>query len=886
MKKQTTLTGIVTASLLMTTCLAHAKHGIDYVDDTTGILYIVSEGWTGNFRYLCINSACVNGELVNGRFERVVTGLSLGESYNVEFKIQDNAMGQHLEEGTVIFTDNRSTDTPATPEPTPQPDPEPTPQPDPEPTPQPDPEPTPQPDPEPTPQPDSEPTPQPDPEPTPQPDPEPTPQPDPEPNSRIFGYDASKNVIYHVDINPDFNEGFHYACIDQNCIPAALVGNRYERSVDGLSGTHSARFQIDGVQPNPTPEFTFTVGNNTTNTPDNNTAPNNDGQDSTIPTNNIPAGFAHLDFTTNSQNDGRVGPPPRPNPPEAIPTPTNGATPTRFGFAFDIADNRLTWRWGPSIVKAEGDSGLEMHCSQDNNRTFTKVAIENGTATIPCSGTYTYFFRYLHRSHSLNDDPAHRWIFTALFTTASRVDPTAYPSFTDGSANWMRWRHPISHDGTTAAVSDAVHNAGRLRNLDRYNLWIEDSPGNVQFNHDIRNVLRNEAMRGQCRDFPNPCQVWTNANGNPTGGPNSQQSFVVNQNPGMGNNFSYGQIIQFEITASTGNGTAQTYNDFSYYTVGCGWCGGYGDPRLKVAGRAGTTMVLPDAPAPFSLFEYNATFTQPLRTLHSEPMIDDWIVGHHLFHGIDPNKHPRESTDPTTGLFNGAPHDDVKIGERTCGDCHFRDGRGSEIVSTPKGLRLPPPTYGVGLLEAIEGREAGFGWNGDAPTVAAQVRNALINDHKVNPDEMPAKVVELITTYTELLTVPARNPGVYDRAGVADGDILFSEIGCADCHTPVQRTASTQPTHLRDLILRPYTDMKVWSVNGGRYRTPPLWGIGHNLVILRKNNRAILYMHDGAATSIDEAISQHSGDAAQARGAYNALSASQKQSIVSFVESL
>ena len=842
--------------------IANAEHGIEYVNDTTGILYIVNEGWTGNFRFLCLNSACLNGELVNGRFERTVNGLSLGTTYAVEFKIQDNATGQHLESGSVTF-ERGSTQ--------PQPDAG---QPDTAQPPEPD---AGQPDTAQPPEPDAG---QPDTAQPPEPD---AGQPDTaQPSDAVYGYDPSRNVIFHVDVNPEFAEGFHYACIGDNCIPATLVNGRYERSVDGFTGSQTARFQIDGVQPNPTPEFTFTVGGGAVG---DDTGPSNNNDAGVADSGNTtPApGFAHLDFTTNSQNDGRVGPPPRANPPEAIPTPINGSQPTSHGFAFDISGNTLTWRWGPNINAAR--DSLEMHCSEDNNATFRSVSAPNGTATIPCSGTYTYFFRYLHISHSLNDDPAHRWLHTALFTTASRVSATGYPRFTDGTANWMRWRHPISHDGTTAAVADAVHNRGKLRDLDRYNLWVDDSPGNVQFNHDIRNVLRNEANRIQCRDFPAPCNEWVDGAGVPYGGPNSQQFFNVNVNPGMGNLFSYGQIIQFEITASTGRDTAQTYNDFSYYTVGCGWCGGYGDPRLNVAGRAGTTMVLPDDPAPFSLLEYNAIFTQPITTLHREVMMDDWIVGHHLFHGIDPAKHPLDAEDPVFG-FNGAPHDDVKIGSRTCGDCHFRDGRGSEIIQTSRGPRLPPPTYGVGLLEAIEGRQAGFTWNGDVDTVAEQVRNALRNDHGVDPDAVPARVVELLTTYTELLSVPARNPGVYDRPGVAEGDVLFNQIGCADCHSPLQRTGSGQPTHLRDLVLRPYTDMRVWAVNGGNYRTPPLWGLGHNMVILQKNNRQLLFMHDGGASSVDEAIQQHSGDAASSRSAYNNLSAGQRQNVVRFVESL
>jgi CxxC motif-containing protein (DUF1111 family) len=134
--------------------------------------------------------------------------------------------------------------------------------------------------------------------------------------------------------------------------------------------------------------------------------------------------------------------------------------------------------------------------------------------------------------------------------------------------------------------------------------------------------------------------------------------------------------------------------------------------------------------------------------------------------------------------------------------------------------------------------------------------------------------------------VPSRDPGSYDRPGVSEGDVLFNQIGCARCHTPVQRTSPRAPTHLRDLVLRPYTDMRVHQVNGGRYRTPPLWGLGHNLDLLKRNERPALFLHDGVATSVDAAIQAHDGDAADVTAAYLALSEPERQNIVRFVETL
>jgi len=546
------------------------------------------------------------------------------------------------------------------------------------------------------------------------------------------------------------------------------------------------------------------------------------------------------------------------NPPAALGTPANGATASSHGFAFDITNSTVSWRWGPSIIKQAGDSGLEMHCSSDNNATFTQVSVVNSQATIPCSGDYNYFFRYLH-PNALNDDPASQWIYTALFTTSgSRVDVTSYTPFVDGSANWMRFRHPITQDGTTAAVLDAQHNNDRLRNLDRYTIWAEDAPGNLQLKAQVNgSVLRNEAMRTP-------------------GSPNGQQFFAaLSSGLGWGDLFSYGQVVSFEFTAVAGATGAQTYNDFSHYVVGCGWCGKYGDPRLNSAGKASTSQEFSDSGGYIDL-EHNAIFTQPLVTIHKEDMIDDFLLGHHLFHGVDPNK-TRSSTfdDP-----------DAQIGTTTCGTCHFRDGRGSSVIATAIGPRVAPPIYGLALLDNMVGRVAGYSWDGSVATIAEQVDNALLSDHQVVATELPGRVLELLNAYVETLTVPSRNPGSYDKPGVAQGDILFNQIGCAGCHTPVQYTSSTAPTHLRDLEIRPYTDMKIHNLGNGDFRTPPLWGLGHNLHLLEPNNRAVLFMHDGSATTVEQAINAHGGDAQSVTTAYGQLSAADKAAIVEFVKTL
>ena len=778
-----------------------ADYGIE-VSGGTATVFFEDQGWNGSWNYICVSDNCVAGSKSGTRWQRDVSSMNIvsGNTYVIQLKIQDNSTGQYISPQHSVVAGSTGNETP----------------------------------------------------------PE-----DPPENPPTEGNEAPVVSVAGTDgLTEGDNTTVVVTASDSDGSIASVelfvtAPNMSEQSVgtvmstpyqfnltNVVAGTYFLRAVATdniGDQAQATDSFLVSGGGGGTG-----------GGGGGSPD------FDHLDWTSNSLTEHNVGPAPRANPPSAIATPMNGALPTSHGFAFDIEGSTLTWRWGEFIVKQVGDSGLEMHCSVDDNATFTKVDVINSQASIPCQGDYNYFFRYLH-PNKLNDDPGSQWIFTGLFTTAgSRVDVNNYTPFVDGSANWMRFRHPITQDGTTAAVLDAQHNNDRLRNLDRYTIWVEDSPGNVQFKGQINgNVLRNEAMRRQ-------------------GSPNGQQFFAAGVSGlGWGNLFSYGQVISFEFTAVAGATGAQTYNDFSHYVVGCGWCGKYGDPRLNSAGKASTSQEFSDAGGYIDL-EHNAIFTQPLVTIHKEDMIDDFLLGHHLFHGVDPNK-TRSSTfdDP-----------DAQIGSTTCGNCHFRDGRGSEIVATAKGPRIAPPIYGLSLLDHMVGREAGYTWDGSVAEISDQVSNALLADHGVDSAELPGRVVELLTSYVTSLTVPSRKPGSYDLPGVTEGDVLFNQVGCSSCHTPVQHTSSTAPTHLRDLEIRPYSDMKLHDLGSGNFRTPPLWGLGHNLHLLERNNRAVLYMHDGSATTLEQAISAHGGEAQAVINSYNQLSSADKTALQNFVKTL
>ena len=132
--------------------------------------------------------------------------------------------------------------------------------------------------------------------------------------------------------------------------------------------------------------------------------------------------------------------------------------------------------------------------------------------------------------------------------------------------------------------------------------------------------------------------------------------------------------------------------------------------------------------------------------------------------------------------------------------------------------------------------------------------------------------IDIFTAFMRSLPAPEPAPG---NATTAAGGNQFERVGCAACHRPAVATA------------RAYSDFLLHDVETGdgipegdagpaEMRTAPLWGIR-----LRR-----LYLHDGSATSIDEAIARHAGEAASARDRFRALAPEEQRQLVAFVGSL
>ena len=263
--------------------------------------------------------------------------------------------------------------------------------------------------------------------------------------------------------------------------------------------------------------------------------------------------------------------------------------------------------------------------------------------------------------------------------------------------------------------------------------------------------------------------------------------------------------------------------------------------------------------------------------------------------------------------------------------------------------RIAPATVGMGLLEAIpeksilaladpedtdgdgisgrpnmvwdavQGRHVlgRFGWKAGKPTVEQQSAGAFHGDIGITsryfPDEncppaqsacleapkggspeVPDERLAKVAFYVQTLAVPAmRN---MDDPEVREGAQLFMKAGCGACHTPRHETSEDFPVRpLRGQVIYPYTDLLLHDMgegladnrpdgeaSGREWRTPPLWGIG----LVETVNGHTMFLHDGRARNIEEAVFWHDGEARQSRDHYVGLSSEERDSVIRFLRSL
>ena len=263
-------------------------------------------------------------------------------------------------------------------------------------------------------------------------------------------------------------------------------------------------------------------------------------------------------------------------------------------------------------------------------------------------------------------------------------------------------------------------------------------------------------------------------------------------------------------------------------------------------------------------------------------------------------------------------------------------GYGGLPAGTDVSPRLAPPLLGLGLLEAIDpavienladpddldgdgisGRpnwitdaDTGkqllgrFGWKANTATMNGQIGGALAQDHGLgnslvadpvtgSTDDIDEADVASLTFYSRTLAVPAaRFTGLGDYE---NGQGLFVEAGCADCHVPTLTTGDSPIAALSNQTIHPYTDLLLHDMGpeladgrrdhkatGSEWRTSPLWGIGLNPTVNGNAN----YLHDGRARTLMEAILWHGGEAQSSRDRFAALTRDEREELIAFLGAL
>lgn len=178
-------------------------------------------------------------------------------------------------------------------------------------------------------------------------------------------------------------------------------------------------------------------------------------------------------------------------------------------------------------------------------------------------------------------------------------------------------------------------------------------------------------------------------------------------------------------------------------------------------------------------------------------------------------------------------------------------------------------------------------------TSPAQPAEESVGGKPVPPGVDPAPDPELsredldrADDFVRFLAPPARPaPGLAARRGGR----LFAAAGCAACHVKHLRTAKENPVRaLRDREIAAYTDLLLHDMGPdladiclglatpSEFRTEPLMGLRLRTV----------FLHDGRAASIEEAIRLHAGEAAASRGRFEALSEDERSDLIRFLKSL
>jgi len=151
--------------------------------------------------------------------------------------------------------------------------------------------------------------------------------------------------------------------------------------------------------------------------------------------------------------------------------------------------------------------------------------------------------------------------------------------------------------------------------------------------------------------------------------------------------------------------------------------------------------------------------------------------------------------------------------------------------------------------------------------------------------EITQNELDLTDDFVRFLAAPT--PATLGADGQR-GRELFSELGCATCHIPTLRTGASPIPALAYRTFPAYTDLLLHELGPaladiclGRatpseFRTEPLLDL----------RDAKQFLHDGRATTLQQAIELHGGEASRARDRFKALAPGERLALEAFLKAL
>jgi CxxC motif-containing protein (DUF1111 family) len=227
----------------------------------------------------------------------------------------------------------------------------------------------------------------------------------------------------------------------------------------------------------------------------------------------------------------------------------------------------------------------------------------------------------------------------------------------------------------------------------------------------------------------------------------------------------------------------------------------------------------------------------------------------------------------------------------------------------------------VPVLESPgQSRIGRFGWKDQHSSLLSFIGDAYLNEMGVTnrlrpkdvttvgkitpdpedtPDNLGLADIDHFAEFIRGTKAPPRDAVLSLTAAAQEGQTLFEKIGCATCHvstvvtapvgTVINGGAFTVPEALGNKVIHPYSDFLLHDIETGdgivqnppedtanKLRTVPLWG-------LRMHPR---HMHDLKSLTLENAIERHGGEAEQVRNRFRDLSPTDKQALLTFLNSL